>query len=173
MSTTTTAVLIQPMSYHDIPYIEELEPLCFTAPWPGDTYRHELAHNKLSSYWVLRPASQTSDDAPPILAYGGYWLMGAEAHVMTIATHPDYRRRGLGRRLLAAMIDHARNAGATEITLEVRAGNHTAQAMYVAMGFVVVGERKRYYSDNGEDAILMTLFLDETSISARSEAPVG
>lgn len=158
MPATAASVLIQPMSYHDIPFIEELEQLCFAAPWSGDTYRHELAHNKLSSYWVMRPSPEIGDGAPSILAYGGYWLMGAEAHIMTIATHPDYRRQGLGRRLLEAMIDHARNAGAIEITLEVRAGNHAAQAMYSAMGFVVVGLRKRYYTDNREDAILMTLF---------------
>jgi ribosomal-protein-alanine N-acetyltransferase len=158
MFTVAANVLIQPMSYHDIPHIEKLEQLCFATPWSGDAYRHELAHNRLSSYWVMRPSPQASEGAPPILAYGGYWLMETEAHIMTIATHPDYRRQGLGRRLLEAMIDHARSAGAIEITLEVRAGNLAAQAMYRAMGFVVVGLRKRYYADNGEDAILMTLF---------------
>jgi ribosomal-protein-alanine N-acetyltransferase len=163
MSIAIADVLIQPMSYHDIPYIEQLEQLCFAAPWPGDAYRHELAHNKLSSYWVMRPGVQASDNAPPILAYGGYWLMGTEAHIMTIATHPDYRRQGLGRRLLETMIDHARSAGAVEITLEVRAGNRAAQAMYASMGFVVVGVRKRYYTDNGEDAILMTLFMENVA----------
>lgn len=164
MPAAITDVLIQPMSYHDIPTIEVLEQLCFAAPWSGETYRHELAHNKLCSYWVMRPSPQANGAAPPILAYGGYWLMGAEAHIMTIATHPDYRRQGLGRLLLAAMIDHAHSAGAIEITLEVRAGNHSAQEMYKAMGFVVVGLRKRYYTDNGEDAILMTLFADDVEI---------
>lgn len=164
MPATITDVLIQPMSYHDIPTIEELEQLCFAAPWSGDTYRRELAHNKLCSYWVMRPNAQANDDATPILAYGGYWLMGAEAHIMTIATHPDFRRQGLGRRLLEAMIGHARDAGAIEITLEVRAGNHAAQAMYAMMGFVVVGVRKRYYTDNGEDAVLMTLFVEDGEI---------
>jgi len=158
MPTPVANTLIQPMSFHDIPFIEKLEQLCFAAPWSGDTYRHELAHNKLSAYWVMRPDARAGEGAPPILAYGGYWLMGTEAHIMTIATHPNYRRQGFGRRLLEAMIAHAHSAGATEIALEVRAGNHAAQAMYRAMGFVMVGERKRYYTDNGEDAILMTLF---------------
>jgi ribosomal-protein-alanine N-acetyltransferase len=84
--------------------------------------------------------------------------MGQEAHIVTIATHPDFRRQGLGRRLLQAMIDKAIDAGALEITLEVRASNYAAQALYRSMGFVVVGVRKHYYHDNGEDAILMTLF---------------
>lgn len=150
-------VLIQPMSVQDIPEIEVLERACFPAPWPGDVYRHELARNQLSSYWVMRPA--VANGAPRILAYGGFWAMGPEVHIVTIASHPDYRRQGLGRRLLEFMIERARSAGASEITLEVRAGNHAAQAMYRAMGFATVGVRKRYYHDNGEDALVMTLFF--------------
>lgn len=167
MFPTTATVRIQPMSIHDIPYIEELEQRCFAAPWSGDTYRHELMHNRLCSYWVMRPDFTEGNDVPLILAYGGYWLMGDEVHIMTIATHPEYRRQGLGRRLLDAMIAHAETAGATEITLEVRAGNHAARAMYAAMGFAVVGERKRYYTDNGEDAILMTFFVDRERAPTR------
>jgi ribosomal-protein-alanine N-acetyltransferase len=159
--------LIQPMSIHDIPYIEELEQQCFAAPWSGDTYRHELAHNRLCSYWVMRPGLAEDKNVSLILAYGGYWLMGTEAHIMTIATHPAYRRQGFGQRLLDAMIAHAERAGATEITLEVRAGNDAARAMYTTMGFVIVGERKRYYTDNGEDAVLMTLFVEGEQSSIR------
>ncbi|WP_298983785.1 ribosomal protein S18-alanine N-acetyltransferase [Caldilinea sp.] len=151
-------VTLQPMSIHDIPIIEELEKRCFSAPWSGEVYRHELTSNRLGSYWVMRRASGSGEGTPPILAYGGYWLMGQEAHIVTIATHPDFRRQGLGRRLLQAMIDKAIDAGALEITLEVRASNYAAQALYRSMGFVVVGVRKHYYHDNGEDAILMTLF---------------
>lgn len=154
-------VLIQPMSLQDIPVIEELEQVCFSAPWSGDAYRREVAHNQFSSYWVMRPTPAMADGAPLILAYGGYWLTGHEAHIVTIATHPEYRRQGLGRRLLEAMIAHAYDGGALEITLEVRASNRAAQAMYMDRGFVVVGIRKRYYHDNGEDAILMTLFVQK------------
>ena len=151
-------VTLQPMSIHDIPIIEELEKRCFSAPWSGDVYRHELTSNRLGSYWVMRRTAESGEGTPPILAYGGYWLMGQEAHIVTIATHPDFRRQGLGRRLLQAMIDKAIEAGALEITLEVRASNYAAQALYKSIGFVVVGVRKHYYHDNGEDAILMTLF---------------
>lgn len=145
------------MSLQDLPFVETLEQVCFAAPWSRETYRHELTHNRLSSYWVLRPDPACAG-APPILAYGGFWSLGPEAHIVTIATHPEYRRQGLGRMLLDAMIARARAAGAHEVTLEVRAGNAAAQAMYEKMGFVVVGVRKRYYRDNGEDALLMTLF---------------
>jgi len=156
---TAPQVTIQPMSVRDIPAIEELEKRCFSAPWPGEVYRHELTSNRYGSYWVMRCASKSGEETPPILAYGGYWLMGQEAHIVTLATHPDYRRQGLGRRLLQSMIDKAVEAGANEITLEVRASNHAAQALYRSMGFVVVGVRKHYYHDNGEDAILMTRFV--------------
>lgn len=158
---TAPRVIIQPMSVHDIPVIEELEKRCFSAPWPGGVYRHELTSNRHGSYWVMRCASNSEEGAPPILAYGGYWLLGQEAHIVTLATHPDYRRQGLGRRLLRSMIEKAVEAGANEITLEVRASNDAAQALYRSMGFVVVGVRKGYYHDNGEDAILMTLFISK------------
>lgn len=152
-------VLIQPMSVQDIPIIEALEEACFPEPWSGEIYRHELAHNPLSAYWVVRPAPCHAQPAPPILAYGGYWLTPPEAHIVTIATHPDCRRQGLGRMLMAWMIERARAGGATEITLEVRASNEAAQALYAHMGFIPVGRRKGYYRNNHEDALLMTLFL--------------
>ena len=84
------------MTVADVPFVSTLEPLCFPAPWSAETYRNELLHNRYSAYWVLRPVGGAGD-LPPILAYGGYWLMGDEAHVVTIATHPDHRRHGFGR----------------------------------------------------------------------------
>ena len=158
MSTPDT--VFTPMMLVDVPLVGELEPLCFPAPWAAETYRNELLHNQYSHYWVLRPAGEGERELPPILAYGGYWLMGDEAHVVTIATHPEYRRRGLGEHLLRCLIDEAEAGGAASITLEVRATNESAQQMYIKWGFVEVGLRKGYYHDNGEDAILMTLFLD-------------
>lgn len=152
-----------PMTLDDVAYVGVLEPLCFPAPWSQDTYRHEISRNQNSSYWVLRPGSDEfgpeQSALPPILAYGGYWLLGDEAHIVTIATHPDYRRRGLAEHLLRLMIERAQAGGATDITLEVRMGNRAAQRMYDKLGFVKVGVRKEYYRDNREDALLMTLFL--------------
>lgn len=168
MTMHATQVIIQPMSVQDIPIIEVLEAACFPEPWSGNVYRHELARNPLSSYWVMRPAPAVVAGAPPILAYGGFWAMGPEAHIVTVATHPEYRRQGLGRLLMAAMIERAQAGGASEVTLEVRASNHAAQTLYHAMGFVVVGVRKGYYRNNGEDAILMTLFLPEPTDGALS-----
>lgn len=170
MTTHAPQVLIQPMSVQDIPMIEVLEAACFPEPWSGDVYRHELAHNRLSSYWVMRPVATAATGAPPILAYGGFWTMGPEVHIVTVATHPDYRRQGLGRALMAAMIERAQAGGAAEVTLEVRAGNHAAQTLYAQIGFIVVGKRKGYYRDNGEDAVLMTLFLPENRAALNQPA---
>lgn len=152
-------IILQPMSVEDLPVIEELERRCFSTPWSGQTYYNEIVHNQLSFYWVLRPHPPDVAGVPPILAYGGYWLTGDEAHIVTIATHPDYRRQRLGQLLMEQMIQRAHKGGAYDITLEVRAGNHAAQEMYKKLGFVTVGLRKKYYQDNGEDALIMTLFL--------------
>lgn len=147
------------MTLLDVPYVGELEVACFPAPWSPETYRNELLHNQYSFYWVLRPSAGKRGQMPPILAYGGYWLMGEEAHIVTIASHPSFRRQGLGEKLLLYMIHDAQANGAAEITLEVRVSNRGAQEMYAKWGFVEVGRRPRYYRDNDEDALLMTLFL--------------
>jgi [ribosomal protein S18]-alanine N-acetyltransferase len=84
-----------------------------------------------------------------------------EAHIATIAVHPDFRQRGIGSALLRASMDAAYAEGARIYHLEVRAGNFAAQKMYADFGYEVVGRRPRYYQDNGEDALLLTLELTE------------
>jgi ribosomal-protein-alanine N-acetyltransferase len=91
-----------------------------------------------------------------IIGFAGLWLMLDEAHITTIATHPDYRGRGLGELLLCSMTKIAYDIGAQRITLEVRVSNTVAQNLYRKYGFMVVGTRRRYYSDNNEDAYIMT-----------------
>jgi len=93
---------------------------------------------------------------PPILGFAGMWLMVEEAHLVTIAVDPVHRRKGLGELLLVAMLEWADQLGARVMTLEVRASNLGAQALYRKYGFSTQGLRKHYYSDNGEDALLMT-----------------
>lgn len=157
--------IFRPMILADVPVVGELEILCFPAPWSPDTYRNELLHNRFGHYWVLapriEPESEPHGALPPIVAYGGYWLMGDEVHIVTIATHPRFRRRGLSERLMLLMIEECRCEGASQVTLEVRAGNKAAQQLYNKLGFVEVGLRRRYYHDNGEDALVMTLFLKQ------------
>ena len=154
-----------PMLLADVDAVSVLEPLCFPSPWPASTYRHELQQNRRAFYWVLRPRNPAIAAQTPLVAYGGYWLMGEEAHIVTLASPPGWRRRHLGERLLLEMLAQARTQGATQATLEVRVGNHAAQALYQKQGFIEIGRRKRYYRDNGEDALLYTLFrLDDNRI---------
>src|SRR5690242_19776482 len=103
-----------------------------------------------------RPVVTTSSpDLAAIIGFAGLWLMVDEAHVTTIAMHPNHRRRGLGELMLASLIDIAYTIGAKWVTLEVRVSNYTAQNLYHKYGFREAGLRHRYYSDNQEDALIM------------------
>jgi len=137
------------MQLEDLPAVHAIEQSSFTAPWPPHAYRSELESNRLAHYLVAR-AGDT------VAAYGGMWLMVDEAHITTFAVHPGWRRQRIGERLLLAFLDVAVDQGAHEATLEVRLSNLAARRLYEKFGFRPVGLRPRYYSDNGEDALIMT-----------------
>ena len=101
----------------------------------------------------VRPALEA--ELRSIIGYAGLWLMTDEAHITTIAVDPDYQGKGIGELLLLGLIDRAQQIGAHWLTLEVRVSNHVAQALYEKYTFKEMGLRRRYYSDNGEDAIVM------------------
>ena len=104
----------------------------------------------------MRPAGGGArPDLASIVGFAGLWLMLDDAHITTIATHPDYRRRHLGELLLASLVDIAYAISATHLTLEARVSNSIAQNLYRKYGFHNVGIRRRYYSDNNEDALIM------------------
>ena len=100
-------------------------------------------------------ATVSSPDLTSIVGFAGLWLMVDEAHVTTIAMHPNFRRRGLGEYMLASLIEIAYDIGAKWVTLEVRVTNYSAQNLYRKYGFREAGLRHRYYSDNQEDALIM------------------
>jgi len=162
---------LSPMHADDIPAVMAVEADSFPTPWSAETYANEL-DNRYASYWVVRPGTRGNhDDVPPILAYAGLWLLGDEAHITTIATHPAWRRRHLGEWLLLRLLGVARAAGADAVTLEVRVGNTGAIALYRKLDFEVVGRRKNYYRDTGEDARLLTFFaLQHPAVWRRIEA---
>ena len=110
-------IAVEAMTLSDIPAVHEIERLSFTTPWPAYAFEQELTANRLARYVVARAASA-------VVGFGGVWLMVDEAHVTTIGVHPDWRRRGVGRRVLVALIDLADTLRAARVTLEVRAGNH-------------------------------------------------
>lgn len=147
----------EPMRLADIPEVMAIERLSFPNPWPASAYRYELGQNERAHYFVARPLSAHPAGKGPVVGYGGFWLVAGEAHISTIAVQPDYRRAGLGELLLGEMIDRARSLGADLMTLEVRASNLIAQGLYRKYGFQEAGVRKGYYTDNREDALLMTI----------------
>ncbi|HET9495649.1 MAG TPA: ribosomal protein S18-alanine N-acetyltransferase [Chloroflexia bacterium] len=109
--------------------------------------------------WLRPPSENGSTPAPtgryPIVGYAGLWLMVDEAHVTTIGVHPDHRGHGAGELLFLGLIDIAWQMKASRVTLEVRVSNTGAQALYRKYGLEIAGLRRRYYSDNGEDAYIM------------------
>src|SRR5687768_15715364 len=137
------------MGFDDLAAVQAIEHASFSAPWPPHAYRSELESNRLAHYLVAR-----ADDA--VAAYGGMWLMVDEAHITTFAVHPAWRRQRIGERLLLAFLDLAIDRHAREATLEVRLSNLPARRLYEKYGFRPVGLRPRYYSDDGEDALIMT-----------------
>jgi ribosomal-protein-alanine N-acetyltransferase len=142
-------LLIEPMRIDDLPAVHAIERASFDAPWPPEAYRNDLETNRLAQYLVARVGDE-------IAAYGGMWLMVDEGHIITFAVHPEWRRQHIGERLLLAFLDLAADRGAHEATLEVRLSNLPARRLYEKFGFRPVGLRPRYYSDNGEDALIMT-----------------
>jgi ribosomal-protein-alanine N-acetyltransferase len=137
------------MSIDDLADVQAIERASFSTPWPAHAYRQELESNRLAHYVVAVLAGA-------IVGYAGIWLMVDEAHVTTFAVHPRYRRRGIGERLLLALLDLSLARHAREATLEVRLTNMPARRLYEKYGFRPVGIRPRYYSDNQEDALIMT-----------------
>jgi ribosomal-protein-alanine N-acetyltransferase len=154
-------LVIEPMRLEDLPAVHAIEAASFTSPWPPHAYRSELESNRLAHYVVARVGDV-------VTGYGGMWLMVDEAHITTFAVHPAWRRQRIGERLLVAFLDLAIDRGAHEATLEVRLSNLPARRLYEKYGFRPVGLRPRYYSDDHEDALIMTTeALDEPGMRDR------
>ncbi len=142
---------IRKMTMQDVPAVSQIDRLSFSLPWPEHSFQYEVGENRVARCFV----AETEDRR--IAAMIVSWIIVDEMHIATIATHPEFRRQGIGERILREALLDGRDAGAHLAFLEVRAGNEPAQAMYRKFGFRVSGKRPRYYRDNGEDAILMTL----------------
>ena len=142
--------VIRRMLLEDVPAVHEIDTLSFSLPWPERSFRFELTENPVSRGWVAEMDGR-------IAAMLVLWFIIDEAHIATIAVHPDYRRQGIGEKVLLHALLAVHDEGARRVFLEVRAGNAAAQAMYKKYGFVADGIRPRYYKDNNEDAVLMSL----------------
>jgi ribosomal-protein-alanine acetyltransferase len=142
-----TQCTIRPLTEKDLLWLLPMDEASFPEPWSLTTWEDEL-DGRLSHYIAVEQAGQP-------VAYGGFWLVAGEAQVMRLAVTPEKRGQKLGLFLVNAMLQEAKKLQATEMTLEVRAGNLPALGTYRHLGFAPNGRRPHYYTDNGEDAILM------------------
>jgi len=166
------------MHANDITQVMDIERESFPSMWPQTAYRREL-QNKVARYSVITEQSdqppaevngapglwgtirrivggESEEQEERVLGFIGIWLLVGEAHIVTVAVREEYRRMGIGERLLIAAIETALEYDQEVLTLEVRKSNDAAQLLYQKYGFDRVGLRKRYYTDNNEDAVLMT-----------------
>lgn len=183
-SGATMPFAVRPLREEDIPQVKAVEKEAFSTLFPPTSFRRELG-NRASRYWVVekldgtvRPQSAPSSEGivkelirratgfrtrkyqthtpRSIVGFLGIWYAVDQAHIVSVGVADGYRRRGIGELLLIAAVEHAVARNTETITLEVRKSNAAAQALYAKYGFIEQGIRKRYYSDNREDAVIMT-----------------
>ncbi len=184
MAVAASPFLVRQMTIDDIPQVGEIERESFPTTWPQAAYRRELQSNAMARYLVVADTSPAPTEPPPhglaglvggvrrivagshvrndderghrLIAFLGLWFLLEECHVVTVAVRQAYRGRGVGELLVITAVDLATRKGQELLTLECRVSNTTAQALYEKYGFEKVGLRKKYYSDNNEDALIMT-----------------
>jgi [ribosomal protein S18]-alanine N-acetyltransferase len=146
---SATPLRIEPLRRRHVPAVTRIERLVSANPWSADLFRGELALSEASRHYrVARHGGR-------LVGFGGLMFVVDEAHVTTLSVHPDHQRRRIGTRLLAVLVREALARGVTALTLEVRAGNEPAKALYRRFGFAPAGIRKGYYAEVGEDALIM------------------
>jgi len=138
----------------DVPLVHALDGLSFSLPWTERSFRYEVTENPNARNWV---AELDQDGSIRLVGMLVLWFFLDEAHIATLAVHPEFRREGIARRLMYTALKSAYDEGAERSLLEVRAGNMAALKMYKEIGYEIVGRRSHYYHDNDEDALLMTL----------------
>lgn len=140
-------VIIRRMTMDDVDGVAAVEAATFPTPWSRDAFASEMK-NVAARYLVAEMDGR-------IIGYAGAWIILDESHITNIAVLSEYRGQKIGRRLTHGLMQYLSNLGAAYATLEVRKSNAVAQSLYVSLGFVKLGVRKRYYEDNGEDALIM------------------
>ena len=138
---------IRLMTSDHVSQVAQLEKLCFRDPWSENSVASEL--NNPLSLWLV------AVEGEKVAGYVGSQSVMGESDMMNVAVHPDFRRQGIGERLILELIDQLENRGNHSLTLEVRASNVSAIALYRKLGFVQVGLRKNYYRNPKEDALIL------------------
>lgn len=140
-------IIIRRMNMADVDGVAEVEAATFPTPWSRDAFASEMK-NMAARYLVAEKDGR-------IIGYAGAWIILDESHITNIAVQKEERGQGIGRRLTHGLMQYLSNLGAAYATLEVRKSNEVAQNLYKSLGFIKLGVRKRYYEDNGEDALIM------------------
>jgi len=135
------------MEEGDLMRVGEIERLSFSFPWSVSFFSSELKKKGFAYYWVIELNEV-------VVGYAGYWKIRNEAHLVNLAIHPHYRRKGLGKKFLAYILDDAQNKGLKMVTLEVRESNRKAQRLYEKFGFKKVAIHPHYYPDKDESAFV-------------------
>lgn len=175
---------VRPLREADIPQVKAVEKQAFSTLFPPTSFRRELG-NRAARYWVAEKLDGTADlpsvqrprgivmkilrnatsfrsrrheaqTLGSIVGFLGMWYAADQAHIVSVGVADGYRRRGIGELLLISAVEHATTRETETITLEVRESNAAARALYEKYGFIEQGIRKAYYSDNREDAVIMT-----------------
>jgi [ribosomal protein S18]-alanine N-acetyltransferase len=139
---------LAPMTLDDLDDVLAIEKASFHTPWSRGAFRYELTQNRVARSIVIRCGRE-------LMGYLCLWEIGHEIHITNLAVHPRFRRRGAARALLAFILDDAQQKRVELVFLEVRPTNVEARTLYESLGFQVIGRRKGYYFDTGEDALVM------------------
>ena len=149
-------ITLAPMTREDLPRLADLEKICFSTPWSQESLAAELQKEN-----ALFLAAHAEGQA---VAYAGMnWVLD-EGYVDNVAVHPSFRRQGLGRALMSALIQQARALDLAFLSLEVRPSNAGAIALYTSLGFREAGRRRNFYTQPAEDALILTLWFREPEV---------
>lgn len=151
--TDPTPCEIRRATLDDLDAIVTIESLSFSSPWPRSAFVGEIKARSWSNVFVAESDGR-------IVGFMVYWSVVGELHLLNLAIHPSWRRRGIGARMVASLVESAQNDAQREILLEARVSNHGARRLYESFGFKELTTRKGYYADNGEDAIVMGLTIE-------------
>lgn len=141
-------IIFKEMQPAHIDRVIEIEEASFPTPWSRQAFSYEVLNNSFAHYTVALHGKR-------VVGYVGMWLILDEAHITNLAVHPDFRHQGIGRALMLEAMRLAFISGVCRIMLEVRPSNMAARNLYSSLGFYEQGLRRRYYTDTGEDAIIM------------------
>ena len=142
-----TEYSIRRMEEPDVERVAELEKICFRTPWSYNSLLGELSNDV--AYYAVAVCDGK------VVGYAGEWIIFDEAHMTNIAVDPEHRKKGIARALILHLMKAGMARGAERMTLEVRENNHNAQRLYASMDFAYAGTRKHYYTDTGENALIL------------------